>query len=231
MKMSKRIVAILLLSSILSSAYAEPTFVIDTPTASVLDYGGYNLNFRLFTDGGILTRLNFGVFRIVNLGFGWEMEKVIGNSEEVVVGPPALYLKIKAYEGGMVLPAFSLGYDGQGYFYDKDASEFIQKERGVFFVFGREMFFPGFNLSFGANMNDFKENKLMGFTGINYNVEDKVNFLVEYDNINYLPDARLNLGLRIFVTDSVSIDLAGRDIGAADRNAERIVRIGYLGQF
>ena len=222
---------LLLISSLpLHSAVSEASHCIDSPTVGLLDYGGYDLSFRLFTDGGILTRLNFGVFSIVNLGFGWELTKVIGN-QDITVGPPALSLKIKPYAGGMILPAIAFGYDGQGYFYDKTSSKFLQKEKGIFLVFGRELFFPGFELNFGANMNDFEANKVYGFTNMSINLEDKFYFLAEYDNIHYLPASRLNLGVRFFITSDLSIDLAGRDMGAGDRIAERIVRIAYRSNF
>ncbi|MBN1622174.1 MAG: hypothetical protein JW871_06250 [Endomicrobiales bacterium] len=213
-----------------SVIYAESTYIIDSPTTGILDYGAYNLDFRLFSEGGVLTRLNFGVFRTINLGFGWEMKKVIG-TQDISVSPPALALKIKLYEGGMKLPALVLGYDGQGYFYDNDAEEFTQKEKGIFLVAGRELFFPGFRMNIGGNMADFKTNTLYGFVNASINLEEKFELLMEYDNINCMPKNRLNVGGRIFIADYLSVDLAGRDIGAAGRDAERIVRINYLGRF
>lgn len=224
------ITAFIFVSTAAADSGSEQTYVIDTPTVGMLDYGGYDLNFRLFSDGGLLTRLNFGVFKVVNLGFGWELTKVIG-TQDVTVGPPALYLKIKPYAGGMIMPAFAFGYDGQGYFYDKDENAFIQKEKGIFLVFGREFFFPGLEMNFGANMNDFKSGKVFGFLNMNFNIEGKLYFLAEYDNINYLPESRLNAGIRFFVTDYLNIDIAGRDIGASDRKTERILRIGYVSKF
>ena len=220
----------------------ETSRVIDTPTTGMIDYGGYSLDFRLFSQGGLLTRLDFGVFKIVNLGFGWELSKVIG-TENITVGPPALFIKLRPFEGGAVLPAFAIGYDGQGNFFDKTANEFIQKEKGIFVVFGREVFTPGMDFNVGANMNDFKKNTVFGFTNLTYNVEDKAAFLAEWDKINYIPDSFVNLGVRMFVTDSLSIDVAGRDIGASSqtvdpvtqivtaRKPERIVKISYTGRF
>jgi hypothetical protein len=233
--MNKKLFASLILVFIFTGVVAaesqlEPTRIIDTPAVGMLDYGAYDLNFRLFSEGGILTRLDFGVFKVVNLGFGWELSNVIG-SQDITVAPPTLYLKIKPFSGGMVLPAFAFGYDGQGYSYIKSSSTFTQKEKGIFVVFGREYFFPGFEMNFGANMNDFKTNTVYGFANVDFNIEEKIYFLAEYDNVNYLPDSRLNLGVRFFVTNYLSIDLAGHDIGASDRKTERILRIGYLGKF
>ncbi len=232
--MKKKLLAAALLVFVFTMVEAaeslEPTRIIDTPAVGMLDYGAYDLNFRLFNEGGILTRLDFGVFKIVNVGFGWEVSNAIG-SQDITVAPPALSLKIKPFSGGMILPAFAFGYDGQGYSYNKSSGTYTEKEKGIFVVFGREYFFPGFEMNFGANMNDFKTNTIYGFASVNFNLEEKFYFLAEYDNVNYLPDSRLNLGVRFFVTNYLSIDIAGRDMGASGRQAERILRIGYLGKF
>jgi hypothetical protein len=207
------------------------SYVIDTPTSEMLDYGMYNLSFRLFTNGGILSRLNFGVFKVVNMGFGWEVNKVIG-SQDTSVSPPALAVKIKAYEGSMVLPSIAFGYDGQGYSYNKDLAQFTDREKGIYLVFGREVFVPGLSMNFGGNIYDFKEGQVYGFFNANYNIDKKFYFLVEYDNIHYLPDARINAGVKLLINDDLNIDLAGRDIGARDgRVTERIVSINYVGRF
>jgi hypothetical protein len=196
----------------------------------MLGYGNYDIDFRFFRDGGILTRMTFGVFKIVDLGVGWEADSVIG-TQSATAAPPSLFLKIKPFSGGMVLPGFAIGYDGQGYYYNKGVNAFDEKEKGIFIVFGREVLTPGLNFNAGLNMNDFKDNKLCGFTSFEYDIEEKFKLLCEYDNINYFPDARLNAGIRIFITDDIFVDAAGRDLIPSGRTAERIIRIAYLGRF
>lgn len=219
------------------NVYGESTYVIDTPTTGMLDYGGYDLNFRLFSGGGVITRLDFGVFRMVNLGLGWEVKQVIGADNAIgpakaTVAPPALYVKIRPFEGGIILPAFVLGYDGQGNFYNSDKAEFTQKEKGIFAAVGREILFPGFNVAVGGNISDFKNNTVSGFANILLNLEDKFNFLVEDDN------QKINAGCRFFINKDLSIDLAVRyirsdiDSTVTDSVAnERIIRINYVGKF
>jgi hypothetical protein len=48
------------------------TELIDTPAYSILDYGGYEMQFRMFAGGGVLSKLNFGIFKSLNLGVGWK---------------------------------------------------------------------------------------------------------------------------------------------------------------
>lgn len=210
---------------------AVPTgFTIDTPTTELLDYGSYHLGFRLFSDGGVTTRMNFGVFKIVNLGIGWEVDHAIG-TQNIAVASPALYMKVKAYNGGMVLPELAFGYDGQGNFWDKDTRTFAEKEKGVFMVLGHEYFVPGLELNLGANINDFTANSVRGFTSASFNVEDNFYFLAEYDNFGSSEGDRLNAGIRFFVAGGVSIDVAARDLIDENHIVERIVAINYIGKF
>jgi len=204
--------------------------LIDVPTAGILDYGSYNVNFRLFSDGGVLSRLNFGVFKVVNLGFAWEIQKLIG-AQDPSVAPPSLYLKVRPFSGTMSMPSFAFGYDGQGYFYNNSSDEYAQKGKGVFIVFTKEMFFPGLEMNFGANMNDFKNSDVYAFTAASYNIEEKFMLIAEYDNIHYSPENRFNAGLRFSISDDLTIDLAGRDLIAKDRSSERVVKINYVGRF
>ena len=59
--------------------------------------------------------------------------------------------------------------------------------------------------------------------------------MLEYDNVNYFPDARLNSGLRFSVTEYLDIDCIVRDCwGKKDVGRvpnERVLRISYLGKF
>jgi hypothetical protein len=204
---------------------------IDSPTAGIHDYGAYNINFRMFTGGSVLSRMNFGVFKIVNLGFGWEMNQLVGN-QNITVAPPALSIKIRPYPGGLFLPALALGYDGQGSYFNSDAGEFGQKARGVYIVLTRELLIPGFELSTGANMNDFKNDTVYGFASLNINLENVFIIMAEYDNIHYAPENRLNGGFRFALTEDLSVDVAGRDLsGSGPLAKERIIRINYTGRF
>ena len=62
----------LILSSILflssNNVYAANiTYLVDTPTYSILDYGSYDIQFRVFSGGGVLTKLNVGIFKVLNI--------------------------------------------------------------------------------------------------------------------------------------------------------------------
>lgn len=212
----------------------DVTYLVDTPTYSILDYGSYDLQFRVFTNGGVLTKLNFGIFKILNLGVSWELGSLIG-VDDVTVAVPALQLKINVYSGSEKLPGLAVGYDGQGFFYDKDDAEFIQKGKGVYVVAGKELFLPTLNFNVGINVNDFKHPGLLAFVGASYEIiEESLMAMLEYDNLGQGKDARLNVGFRLWITENFDIDFILRNCTTGDKErfgCERILKISYQSRF
>lgn len=205
------------------------TRLIDLPTAKVTEYGEYDLRFRFYSGGGILSRLSFGVLNRVNVGFSWDLEEMIG-SDDVDVNEPTLNLAIRFWDGNFIFPALSLGYDGQGYFFDDDKNEYLQREKGVYLAATQELFLPLLEVTAGGNIFDFSKDTIYGFVGLSYIVHP-IMIIAELDNIHNAEFNRINGGFRILITEQITVDLAGRDIGAKKRDAERIIRINYRGTF
>ena len=203
--------------------------LVDVPTAKILDYGAYGLGFRFYEQGGLLTQLSFGVFRRLNIGVSWDNEKVIG-SQDPETNVPALQIKVRAFDGSPRLPSFTLGYDGQGRFFDRAKDEYAERERGIFIVFGREIFASGLELHAGSNIARFKEGKIYGFFGLSYDIENRLVLFTEYDNIRNGPESRWNIGAKLFPVPWLSIDFAFRKVGS-NQDKERIARINYVGRF
>ncbi|MFH1380303.1 MAG: hypothetical protein ABII23_08505 [bacterium] len=226
---------LMLVSLIVSAVYTgmvhgqDITRLIDTPTAKVTEYGAYDLRFSFYTGGGILSRLSFGVLNRINVGFSWDLEEMVG-SEDIDVNKPSLNLAIRFWDGNFIFPALALGYDGQGYFFDEITDEYLQREKGVYLVATQEAFLPKLELTFGGNIFDFSEDTVYGFAGINYLVSP-IMIIGEVDNIHISEFNRINAGIRILITPEIGVDLAGRDLGAKHREAERILRINYRGTF
>jgi hypothetical protein len=204
--------------------------LIDTPTAEVVDHYGYSLNFRLYSGGGVLTKTAFGVLPRLNVGFGLDAEQFIG-ADTVDMNRPTLNVKFRAFDGKRHLPAVAVGYDGQGYFFDDRTDEYLQREKGLFIVGSGEIIVPNLSLHGGLNMYDFSEDEVYAFTGLNYLYYEVVGLSVEVDNIHTARRNRINGGLRYYITPSVSVDLAARDLFAAGRKSERVILIGYFGSF
>ena len=226
------IFAFLFLFPLKAKASSDKTYLLDTPTAMTLDYGSFDINGRFFRDGGLLTRVAFGVLKNINIGVSWEVGNVIG-IESLILSMPSLYVKARIFGGNMNLPAIASGYDGQGYYWNKDKDDFEQKEKGVFIDFEKEIFLPDLMFNLGFNVNDFKDTKVYMFTSLFYDITDAFYLFAEGDNIFSGKDWRMNTGIGINVTEGLSLELNFRDLfGQNDRySAERIVRVNYKGRF
>jgi len=209
--------------------------IIDIPSAEIVDYANFDLGFRLYGAGGVLAKMVFGVFKPINIGMSWDIDHAIGpGSAKVDTRPPAIYFKAKVFAGGMSLPAVALGYDGQGYgeygVLGTDNEKYSHREKGIFVSCTREYFIPNLFLTFGGNIYDFNSESVFGFVGGTYELEDKLIFMAEYDNIHSAPENRINLGAGLFVAENIVIKAVGRNLFRGPAS-ERVAMINYKGKF
>jgi hypothetical protein len=210
--------------------------VLDTPDAKLLDYGAYEFEFRFFSQGNVLSNLNFGVLKVLNVGVSWETDKVLG-SENIRLAIPALQAKLMLFEGAMYFPAFAIGYDGQGYFWNSGRSKnYLQECRGVYAVAGTEFLFENLMLNFGINTNDLEKIRLYGFINAKYPIYRRyISALAEVDNVRDSNSSRVNLGFSAVLASALSLDCFVRDCwgGKSDDGVpnERVIKIVYSGKF
>jgi len=212
--------------------------LIDVQTAEVLDYYTYNLLGRAFSDGGTSFALNFGVLPRLSLGVAFIAENFIGSSGSTDFLTPAIKAKYRFFDGSEHIPALAIGYDGQGYYYNKDLSKYQQEERGVYLVGSKEVFYPGFNLHLGVNIPDFDDGDVFSFLAMDYTIDNKVTLMTELDNIRSSKTYRFNVGIRLDIGNNFYLDFAVRDLAQNTKspagkklNPERIFQIGYQSSF
>jgi hypothetical protein len=227
----------------------QPTFavggsteLVDTPTAEVIDYYATQMNFRFYANGGILSRVGFGVFKGLNIGFSLDVDKLVGTSNPEL-RQPALNLKYRLFDGAQQIPAIAIGYDGQGYNYNSSTSSYLEKEKGLYLVFSMETVAKGLEFHIGTNVNFVKEDnkdkaKGYGFIGFDYTIETNeykmCSFMFEYDNLfQSYKENRFNAAIRMFPAPNLSIDLAARNIVSPkpDVASERLLKVSYQGKF
>ncbi|HAH33109.1 MAG TPA: hypothetical protein DCL44_12425 [Elusimicrobia bacterium] len=215
------------------------TELIDVPTAGILDQYGFMLKTRFYSSGGVMGLLNFGVQERLNLGASMTIDRLVGSDSSVKMRKPEIRVKFRFYDGGYYVPAFALGYEGQGYYYDAVNKKYLERGKGLYLAGSKEMWVPNLMAHCGLNISDFDRNYLFGFIGASYTVEDKVAFLLEYDNLFHSADPpRLNAGTRIYITPYFQLDLAVREFGksghfdnGSPRKPERIVQMRYNTNF
>jgi hypothetical protein len=212
--------------------------LIDVPTAAVLDFGGYSAQTRFFSNGGLLNLVSFGVYQNLDLGASLAMDGLIGNNRTVRLRAPNVQAKYRFFDGDRWIPAFAVGFDGQGYLYNQPNRRYNQRQRGFFVVASQELALPGLQVHPSINISDFDSNSFFGALPLSYTIQDKVSLLLEWDNINTVINSRLNSGLRIYVTAHFHVDFAVRGIGQGgrfsnddSRGPERIVQLRYSSSF
>ena len=213
--------------------------MIDIPTAGILDYYGFMVKTRFYSGGGVLGGLNFGVLERLNLGAAMTIDRLVGSDSAVKMRKPEIQVKFRFYDGGYYIPAAAVGYDGQGYYYNPGDKKYLEKGKGLYLVGSKEIGVPGLSLHGGFNVPDFDNNYLFGFLGMNYTLEDKIAFMLEYDSMFHSDDpSRFNAGTRVYITPYFQLDLGVREIGrngkfanGFPRKAERIVQMRYNTSF
>ncbi|MFN0117159.1 MAG: hypothetical protein ACKVQC_02550 [Elusimicrobiota bacterium] len=213
----------------------RPIEIIDTPTALTLDHYGYNATFRFGRDGNLQNKTLFGVLPRLNLGFGLDSEKVIG-SQSARMNKPTINVKFKLFDGAQFIPALALGFDGQGYVFNRTTDEYEQREKGLYLVGTSEIFYKNLLLNYGGNVFDFDEgNSTRGFIGLNYSYQKMFGLMFEYDHLSHYRERRINYGLKYFVSPMFTVDVIARNLPkysrAKTRETERIVKLSYTGSF
>lgn len=214
------------------------TDLVDMPTAAALDVGGFGARSRFFNQGGALQWLAFGVYPRVNLGASLHVDRLLGTDSPVQLTRPELQVKWRFFDGDRLIPAFAMGFDGQGTFYNRPIKRYNHKQRGLYFVGTQEVGLPGLQGHAGLNISDFDSNDIFGFMGLSLNLYDRAKLMWEWDNIQDFFDSRINAGLRFFINPSFHADFAVRAIGhggtfsnGVPRGSERIIQFKYTGHF
>jgi len=213
--------------------------LIDVPTAGILDYSGFQMKSRFYSGGGVLGGLNFGVMERLNLGASMTVDKLIGSSSDVRMRKPEIQVKYRFFDGGYYIPAMALGYDSQGSYYDAGSKKYLEKGKGLYVVGSKEMGISNLVLHGGFNVSDFDKDYFFGFLAANYTMEDKLAFILEYDNLFHSDDpSRFNAGMRIYITPYFQFDMGLREMGrdgifanGAPRKSERIIQLRYNTSF
>ncbi|MDR2676859.1 MAG: hypothetical protein LBC05_02505 [Endomicrobium sp.] len=216
--------------------FADMFHIIDTPSSEMLNYGSYSVEFGFFSNGGSISQIDFGFSKFLNIGLSLGLDQFIGN-KQLKVTTPAFKAKLKIYDGDMKLPMALIGFDGQDYFLSFKKRKYFQKGRGLYFVIGKELFLENLMFNIGINANIISKPKFYGFLNATAPIYKEMTYLmIEYDNINYCKDARLNLGLRFTLMKCMDIDYIIRNCcRGKDKNLnisnEKILKVRHFLKF
>jgi hypothetical protein len=209
-----------------------PSKLIDTPINSFYNPNEFSLDMTMYKGGGIVNWVEMGVKPSFNIGFSVDFFNMIGD-QNMTTREPKISARLSLYKGNLHLPAFNIGYLGQGYGVYNDG-EYENAEKGFYVLAEKELFLPYLVWDFGLNMANFQEKELYGFVNARYMFFDKLLLMLEYDNIRVTPNARINFGFKYYISDNFSMGIGVRRLNRLAKNeeiVERIFLITYVGRF
>ncbi len=217
----------------------EPdTMIIDANTAATLDPGTFATQTRFYSGGGILQYVSLGVFNGLNIGASISGNGLVGNAPSIAVPTPQAQVKYRFFDGNRYVPALAVGYDGQGYDYNRITHKYNDPARGFYLVGTQELFIPGLVFSPSVNASGTNSGAVYGALPVTYTIANKVELMAEWDNIHNISNSRVNAGIRFYITNHFDLDLAVRRANQSgyysdgtSRGPERIIQLRYVGNF
>jgi hypothetical protein len=216
----------------------QPRKLIDTPTAGLLPRGSFDFDIKIYPGGGVINTIDIGLMKRFMLGISYGGAKLISQESPVWNPRPEIAAKIRLINESYLLPAFSLGYDGQGMGeYDDSLKRYQFKSRGFYGVVSKNYLvydiLMGFH--FGANYsleNDDKDKNLNLFMGADIRFNESIGGILEYDlgtnddNNSAFGKGRgyLNLGIQWIFSDRLSLELDLRNVLQNTKNISQIGR-------
>ena len=120
------------------SAKYEYMYLIDMPTAGILEKGFVNVTTDLMADGVLIARLDVGVFKNLSFGISYGGSNVIGTGAIDWYQWPGINIRVRLLDEKNSLPAITLGFDSQGTgkYFDAE-SRYTFKSPGFFAAINR----------------------------------------------------------------------------------------------
>jgi hypothetical protein len=230
-----------------SEGQLEPRYMVDMPTAGMLDKGSMALDVDFYQEGGVLLALSAGVLDRLSFGVSYGGAHLIGSSSPVMNELPGVNVKIRIIEESVALPAIAVGFDSQGKDgYIKELDRYTVKSPGLFATASKNYTMLGFfslhggiNYSFERADNDRDFNL---FFGAEKSIGPIVSLVLEYNmglNDNggdALGKGKgyLNTALRCSLGNGLTIAVHIKDLihnGQDTGVANRTVRLEYARAF
>lgn len=250
----KKIAVLLFLFSYLSviaqgtageKAKYEYRFLIDMPTAGILDKGFVGVTTDILPGGVLISRIEVGAFDNISFGISYGGSNVIGAGTPDWYKLPGINIRVRIIDESVSIPSITLGFDsqGKGVYFDSD-NRYAFKSPGFFAAVTKNFEFLGY-LSFHGSANyslegDDGDNFVNLLAGIEKTLGANISLVMDYDftlNDNTTKifgngNGYLNAGVRWSLGDGFTIGFDLRDLldnkKWSPSTADRALRIEYI---
>jgi hypothetical protein len=253
MKISFKI--ILILFSVLNISFAQGTagekakheyrYLIDMPTAGILEKGFVGVNTDILPDGVLVVAIEAGIFDNVSFGISYGGSNLIGSGKVDWYKLPGVNLRVRIINETTLIPAITLGFDSQGKGnYNDSLNRYGIKSPGFFAAVSKNFEFLGYLSLHGTINYSLEQKDGDNFADIRVGAEKTLgssfSFVLEYDlafndnKITYITQGRgyLNTGVRWSVGDGLTLGFDLRDLLSNKSNtknaADRSLKIEFI---
>jgi hypothetical protein len=226
--------------------------LIDLPTAATLPRGSFDVELRVYADGGVLGGTNIGLSNHLQLGLSYGADGIISERDPVWNPRVEFHVKLQVITENLALPAVAVGFASQGYGSWVDTLDRYEiKSRGFYAVASKGYLGPGGDFYTGVHggVNYSLESDIDGdenidfFFGFDATFPNDLAILAEYDMA--LNDDRdtlalgkgwgyLNAGCRWLFMERLMIEVSLKNLLNNRRGVNsfgRELRILYLEYF
>ena len=222
----------------------EYKYLIDMPSAGVLEKGFVNVTADIMRNGVMIAYLDVGVFENLSFGISYGGENIIGTGSIDWYNWPGINVRARILNEATTIPALTLGFDsqGKGEYFD-DQNRYAIKSPGFFVSASKNFVLWGF-LALHATSNYSLENSdgdnfVNLMVGLEKTVGSQVSFILEYnfalnDNNGDFGGRKgyLNAGFRWSVGSGFTLEFDLRDLlqnsSINTSSADRALRIEYI---
>ncbi|OGU27822.1 MAG: hypothetical protein A2057_09935 [Ignavibacteria bacterium GWA2_35_9] len=223
----------------------EYRFLIDMPTAGILDKGFVGVVADILPNGVLISKIEVGVFDNISFGISYGGSNVIGAGTPDWYKLPGINVRARIISESVTVPSITLGFDsqGKGEYFDS-AKRYAIKSPGFFAAVSKNFELLGY-LCLHATANYSLEGEdgdnfvnLMG--GVEKTLGPNISLILDYDftlNDNTTKifgegNGYLNAGIRWALGDGFTIGFDLRDLLDNKKwnpsTADRALRIEYI---
>jgi hypothetical protein len=164
----------------------EYRYLIDMPTAGILEKGVVGVSSEILPEGVLIAVIEAGVFENVSIGISYGGSNLIGSGDVDWYKLPAVNIRARIINETTLIPAIAFGFDSQGKgIYDNANKRYAIKSPGFFGAISKNFEFLGYMSLHGTVNYSLEGNDGDNFVNVRAGVEKTLgssfSLLVEYD--------------------------------------------------
>jgi len=227
-----------------SEGKIEPRYLIDIPTAGLLERGSFSFDVNFYQAGGVLLGLSAGPLDRLNFGISYGGTSIIGTETPRWNQLPGVNIKFRLFDESDLVPAIAIGFDSQGKeTYIDSLERYTIKSPGFYAAGSKNYAILGY-LSIHGGINYSMERAdgdrdVNAFLGVEKTVGSDISVMLEHDfgfndsNREALGKGRgyLNFGARWSLGNGFTIGLDLKDIIRNQQDitiGKRTIRLEYV---